>query len=184
MKTSPNRTASESAPDKANSIKSSAVNQRPYVIELIESTIFRAGSERMVIPPLTIMKALRTVVPYCFKKANTDHTIPVNRDYMPLGFAKNGRFADYASPHFAAFWLTDSGLDRSIVNEDDYLFDDRSRPFSSSANDRRDYIFRLWWALRNFGLQPPKLPLDEMLKAADACSIDINLMLKELGRLP
>jgi hypothetical protein len=168
MKPRKNQTYAESIPNKA----------RPYAIELIESAL-RASQTK------SQFRAYGPQIPYCFKTIALGQLLPLNRGYRPLGVAQSTAcVVNYNSPEYSSLRLLGSCLDRSALLSDVYLFNDSCSPLTGTKNDREIYLFRLWWALRRYGLTLQKTQIPMLERCAKVCGVNFQRALIETGIRP
>jgi hypothetical protein len=172
MKTAPNQTAFETAPDKVN-------DTNLYAIALIETVLRCERPEQFLTE--TMLRRARLFLPYCLKPAGDGLVLAVNRDYQPLGVTNSRGAINYNSQKYAALRLPEAGLDRSLL-DDGYFFIGHG-PSSSLASDRWEYLFKLWWSLRGFGMKCPNIPIPAMEKISRQFGLDFQQVLGMSGAL-
>lgn len=151
----------------------------PYVIDLLE-TALRCGRPEQF-PTVTMLRRARPFLPYCLKSLEDGSVLPVNRDYMPLGVTHSLDAVDYDSQNFASLRLPGPGLDRALLGNG-YFFMGHG-PFSSLASDRWEYLFKLWWSLRGFGMKCPNIPIPAMEKISRQFGLNFQQVLGMSGAL-
>ena len=153
--------------DKANHTK-------PYAVDLIESAL----TWNSVPTTKAALRRIRPLLPYCFIKLDSAYVLPVNLDYMPLGVGHLHGFVNYSE--FQSLRLASGDLDGSLLRPGGYLFNDSCSPLAGPVNDRSDYLLRMWWTLRHYGLKFPNLQIPVLEKSANRCGIEFRQVLKEV----
>ena len=151
----------------------------PYVIDLLETALRCERPEQF--PTVTMLRRVGPFLPYCLKSLDDGSVLPVNRDYMPLGVTNSLDAVDYDSQNFASLRLPGLGLDRSLLGNG-YFFIGHG-PFSSLASDRLEYLFKLWWTLRGFGMKCPNLPIPALEMMSRKFGLDFHQVLSLSGVL-